>query len=346
MSLPPSIKEAITSRIKILSNMNIAERRIPQDGRIKLRLGKTRAIDIRVNTLPTIFGEGVVLRLLDKSNLQVDLRKLGFTSEGRENFEAAITKPYGMALVTGPTGSGKTTTLYSALNKLNTTNKKILTAEDPIEYNFTGINQLQVKEEVGLTFAEALRAFLRQDPDIIMVGEMRDIETAEIGIKAALTGHFVLSTVHTNDCPSTVGRLLDMGVKPYLIASSLTIIVAQRLLRRICEKCKVSLKDPNPQTLREVGVDPDQLDGVELFQGKGCDNCSGTGFKGRVAVYEMLVFDDDIRKAVAEPNFSEVMLRELALKKNMLTLRQEALRKVLEGTTTIEEVLQKTTVLG
>jgi type IV pilus assembly protein PilB len=346
MSLPPSIKEAITSRIKILSNMNIAERRIPQDGRIKLRLGKTRAIDIRVNTLPTIFGEGVVLRLLDKSNLQVDLRKLGFTAEGRENFEAAITKPYGMALVTGPTGSGKTTTLYSALNKLNTTNKKILTAEDPIEYNFTGINQLQVKEEVGLTFASALRAFLRQDPDIIMVGEMRDLETAEIGIKAALTGHFVLSTVHTNDCSSTVGRLLDIGVKPYLISSALTIIVAQRLLRRICEKCKVPLKNPNPQTLRDVGVDPNQLDGVELFQGKGCDNCSGTGFKGRVAVYEMLVFDDDIRKAVAEPNFSEVMLRELALKKNMLTLRQEALRKVLEGTTTIEEVLQKTTVLG
>jgi type IV pilus assembly protein PilB len=346
MSLPPSIKEAITSRIKILSNMNIAERRVPQDGRIKLRLGKTRAIDIRVNTLPTIFGEGVVLRLLDKSNLQVDLRKLGFTAEGREHFEAAISKPYGMALVTGPTGSGKTTTLYSALNKLNTTNKKILTAEDPIEYNFTGINQLQVKEEVGLTFANALRAFLRQDPDIIMVGEMRDLETAEIGIKAALTGHFVLSTVHTNDCPSTVGRLLDIGVKPYLISSALTIIVAQRLLRRICEKCKVPLKDPNPQTLRDVGVDPNQLDGVELFQGKGCDNCSGTGFKGRVAVYEMLVFDDDIRKAVTEPNFSEVMLREIALKKNMLTLRQEALRKVLEGTTTIEEVLQKTTVLG
>ena len=346
MSLPPSIKEAITSRIKILSNMNIAERRVPQDGRIKLRLGKTRAIDIRVNTLPTIFGEGVVLRLLDKSNLQVDLRKLGFTAEGRENFEAAISKPYGMALVTGPTGSGKTTTLYSALNKLNTTNKKILTAEDPIEYNFTGINQLQVKEEVGLTFANALRAFLRQDPDIIMVGEMRDLETAEIGIKAALTGHFVLSTVHTNDCPSTVGRLLDIGVKPYLISSALTIIVAQRLLRRICEKCKVPLKDPNPQTLRDVGVDPNQLDGVELFQGKGCDNCSGTGFKGRVAVYEMLLFDDDIRRAITEPNFSEVGLRELAVKKNMLTLRQEALRKVLEGTTTIEEVLQKTTVLG
>ena len=203
-----------------------------------------------------------------------------------------------------------------------------------------------MKEEVGLTFAEALRAFLRQDPDIIMVGEMRDLETAEIGIKAALTGHFVLSTVHTNDCPSTVGRLLDIGVKPYLIASSLTIIVAQRLLRRICEKCKVPLKNPNAQTLRDVGVDPNQLDGVELFQGKGCDNCSGTGFKGRIAVYEMLVFDDDIRKAVTDPHFSEVMLRELALKKNMLTLRQEALRKVLEGTTTIEEVLQKTTVLG
>lgn len=346
MSLPPSIKEAITSRIKILSNLDIAERRIPQDGRIKLRLGKTRAIDIRVNTLPTIFGEGVVMRLLDKSNLKVDLTQLGFTGEGLVKFEQAITKPYGMALVTGPTGSGKTTTLYSGINKLNTNNKKILTAEDPIEYNFTGINQLQVKEEIGLTFANALRAFLRQDPDIIMVGEIRDLETAEIAIKAALTGHFVLSTVHTNDCPSTIGRLMDIGLKPYLISSALTIVVAQRLLRRICDKCRVPISDPNPQTLRDLGMDPSQLEGVELFQGKGCDNCSGTGFKGRVAVYEMLSIDDDIRKVITSSNFSEVLVREVALEKGMLTLRQEALRKVIEGTTTIEEVLQKTTVLG
>ncbi|MBW2222111.1 MAG: Flp pilus assembly complex ATPase component TadA, partial [Deltaproteobacteria bacterium] len=346
MSLPPSIKEAITSRIKILSNMNIAERRLPQDGRIKIRLGKTRAVDIRVNTLPTIFGEGVVLRLLDKSNLKVDLTQLGFTNEGLEKFDAAIIKPYGMALVTGPTGSGKTTTLYSALNKLNTTNKKILTVEDPIEYNFTGINQVQVKEDIGLTFASALRAFLRQDPDIIMVGEIRDHETAEISIKAALTGHFVLSTLHTNDCPSTVGRMMDIGVKPYLISSSITIVVAQRLLRCICEKCKIPVKNHDPQILKEVGVDPDQLDGVELYQGKGCDNCSGTGFKGRVAVYEILSFDDDIRKIVASDNFSEITLREVASEKGMLTLRQEALRKVLEGVTTIEEVLHKTTVLG
>jgi len=346
MSLPPSIKEAITSRIKILSNMNIAERRLPQDGRIKIRLGKTRTVDIRVNTLPTIFGEGVVLRLLDKSNLKVDLTQLGFTNEGLEKFDAAIIKPYGMALVTGPTGSGKTTTLYSALNKLNTTNKKILTVEDPIEYNFTGINQVQVKEDIGLTFASALRAFLRQDPDIIMVGEIRDHETAEISIKAALTGHFVLSTLHTNDCPSTVGRMMDIGVKPYLISSSITIVVAQRLLRCICEKCKIPVKNHDPQILKEVGVDPDQLDGVELYQGKGCDNCSGTGFKGRVAVYEILSFDDDIRKIVASDNFSEITLREVASEKGMLTLRQEALRKVLEGVTTIEEVLHKTTVLG
>jgi len=346
MNLPPSIKEAISSRIKILANMDISERRIPQDGRIKLRLGRNRAIDIRVNTLPTIFGEGVVMRLLDKSNLKVDLTQLGFTQEGLNKFESAISKPYGMALVTGPTGSGKTTTLYSGLNKLNTINKKILTAEDPIEYNFTGINQLQVKEEIGLTFASALRAFLRQDPDIIMVGEIRDQETAEIAIKAALTGHFVLSTVHTNDCPSTVGRLMDIGVKPYLIASALTIVVAQRLLRCICEKCSAPVKEPDPQLLRDVGMDPDQLEGVELFQGKGCDNCSGTGFKGRVAVYEILPIDDDMRKLIISPNFSEVNLRELAAEKGMLTLRQEALRKVLEGVTTLEEVLQKTTVLG
>jgi type IV pilus assembly protein PilB len=346
MSLPPSIKEAITSRIKILSNLDIAERRIPQDGRIKLRLGKSRAIDIRVNTLPTIFGEGVVMRLLDKSNLKVDMTQLGFTVEGLEKFETAVTKPYGMALVTGPTGSGKTTTLYSALNKLNTTNKKIITAEDPIEYNFTGINQVQVKEDVGLTFANALRAFLRQDPDIIMVGEIRDLETAEISIKAALTGHFVLSTVHTNDCPSTIGRLMDIGVKPYLISSALTVVVAQRLLRCICEKCKTPVKSHNPQLLKDVGVDPDQLEGVELYQGKGCDNCSGTGFKGRVAVYEILLLDDDIRKLIASDKFSEIMLREVASEKGMLSLRQEALRKVLEGATTVEEVLQKTTVLG
>jgi type IV pilus assembly protein PilB len=346
MSLPTSIKEAITSRIKILSNLDIAERRIPQDGRIKLRLGKTRAIDIRVNTLPTIFGEGVVLRILDKSNLKVDMTQLGFTDEGLKSFQTAITKPYGMCLVTGPTGSGKTTTLYSALNKLNTTNKKILTAEDPIEYNFTGINQLQVKEEVGLTFANALRAFLRQDPDIIMVGEIRDLETAEIAIKAALTGHFVLSTLHTNDCPSTVGRMMDVGVKPYLISSALTVIVAQRLLRRICENCKIQVETPDQQALKEVGIDPNQLEGVELYRGKGCKECSGTGFKGRVAVYEILSFDDDIRKAVNSEKFSEVMLREVAKEKGMLNLRQEGLRKAIEGVTTIEEVLQKTIVLG
>jgi len=282
MSLPPTIKEAVTSRIKILSNLDIAERRIPQDGRIKLKLGKSRSIDIRVNTLPTVFGEGVVMRLLDKSNLQVDMTKLGFTPEGLKKFNASISKPYGMCLVTGPTGSGKTTTLYSALHKLNTTNKKILTAEDPVEYNFTGINQVQVKEDVGLTFASSLRAFLRQDPDIIMVGEIRDLETAEIAIKAALTGHFVLSTLHTNDCPSTIGRMLDIGVKPFLISSAVTVVVAQRLLRRICDKCKIPMKNPDPQALKEVGIDPSQLDGVELYQGKGCDSCSGTGFRGRL----------------------------------------------------------------
>ena len=346
ISLPPSIKDAVTSRIKILANMNIAERRKPQDGRIKIRLGKTRDIDLRVNTLPTIFGECIVLRILDKSNLNVDLTQLGFTPEGLEKFETSITKPYGMALVTGPTGSGKTTTLYSALHKLNTPNKKILTAEDPIEYNFTGIHQVQVKEEVELDFANCLRAFLRQDPDIIMVGEIRDSETAEIAIKSALTGHYVLSTLHTNDCPSTVGRLLDIGIKPYLISSALTIVVAQRLLRRICEKCKIPDTNPNPQLLGEVGMDPAQLDGAEFYRGKGCKECSGTGFKGRIAVYEILVFDDDIRNVVTSSNFSEVLLREVSREKGMLSLRQEGLRKVFQGITTIEEVLQKTLVLG
>jgi type IV pilus assembly protein PilB len=344
MSLPPSIKNAITSRIKILAHMNIAERRKPQDGRIKLRLGKNKVIDLRVNALPTIFGECIVLRILDKTNLSVDLTKLGFTAEGLEKFEASITKPNGMALVTGPTGSGKTTTLYSALQKLNTSNQKILTAEDPIEYNFTGIHQVQVKEEVDLTFASCLRAFLRQDPDVIMVGEIRDLETAEIAIKAALTGHYVLSTLHTNDCPSTVGRLLDLGIKPYLIASALTIVVAQRLLRRICEKCKTPFANPDSQLLKGVKKELDQLDGMELYQGKGCEACAGTGYKGRVAVYEILVIDDDIREIVASRDFSEVSLREVAREKGMLSLRQEGLRRVREGVTTIEEVLRKTLV--
>jgi type IV pilus assembly protein PilB len=344
MSLPPSIKDAITSRIKILAHMNIAERRKPQDGRIKLRLGKNRVIDLRVNTLPTIFGECIVLRILDKTNLNVDLTKLGFTPEGLEKFEASITKPYGMALVTGPTGSGKTTTLYSALQKLNTNNQKILTAEDPIEYNFTGIHQVQVKEEVDLTFASCLRAFLRQDPDVIMVGEIRDLETAEIAIKAALTGHYVLSTLHTNDCPSTVGRLLDLGIKPYLIASALTIVVAQRLLRRICEKCKIPFTNSDSQLLKGVKKELDQLDGMVLYRGKGCEACAGTGYKGRVAVYEILVIDDAVREIVASRDFSEVSLREVAREKGMLSLRQEGLKRVHEGVTTIEEVLRKTLV--
>ena len=346
MSLPPSIKDAITSRIKILSHMDIAERRIPQDGRIQLRLGKNRVIDLRVNALPTNAGECIVLRILDKSNLNVDLTRLGFTSEGLDKFETAITKPHGMALVTGPTGSGKTTTLYSALQKLNTTNQKILTAEDPVEYNFAGIHQVQIKEEIGLAFASCLRAFLRQDPDVIMVGEIRDLETAEIAIKAALTGHYVLSTLHTNDCPSTIGRLLDLGIKPYLISSALTIVLAQRLLRRICEKCKIPSKDPNPQLLKEVEKELDQSDGVELYRGEGCEECAGTGFKGRVAVYEILVVDDEIRKIIASGDFSEISLREFAREKGMLSLRQEGLRRALEGITTIEEVLRKTLVQG
>jgi type IV pilus assembly protein PilB len=346
MNLPTSLKGAITSRIKILANLNIAERRLPQDGRIMLRLGKTKTIDIRVNTTPTIFGEGVVLRILDKSHITHDLTQLGFTPKGLKIFEEAITKPYGMALVTGPTGSGKTTTLYAALNKLNTINKKILTVEDPIEYNFVGINQIQAKEEIGLTFAHALRGFLRQDPDIIMVGEIRDLETAKIAFKAALTGHFVLSTLHTNDCSSSVGRLMDIGIRPFLPSSALTIVVAQRLLRRICERCKTPIANPDTQLLKKMGMDSDQLDSIELYQGKGCKECSDTGFKGRVAVYEILEFDDDIREAVSSKRYSEIMLRKVVREKEILSLRQEGLKKILDGVTTIEEVLQKTLVLG
>ncbi|MBI2876345.1 MAG: type IV-A pilus assembly ATPase PilB, partial [Candidatus Tectomicrobia bacterium] len=341
MSLPPAIKNALVSRIKILARLDIAERRVPQDGRIKLKVGANRSIDFRVSTLPTLFGEGIVMRLLDKSSLRIDMTQLGFTRVGMERFQRAVHRPYGMVLVTGPTGSGKTTTLYSALSTLNTPDRKILTAEDPVEYNFPGINQVQIRDEVGLTFASALRAFLRQDPDIIMVGEIRDEETAEIAIKAALTGHMVLSTLHTNDCPATVTRLIDIGIKPYLVSAALSLVVSQRLLRRICSKCKEPVRKIGRDMLERVGFSPNDFATLKIYQGAGCDHCSGTGYKGRVAVYEVLEVTDEIRDFILT-NPAENQLRAFALERGMTTLRQEGLEKIREGMTTVEEVLQRT----
>ncbi|MBI1987898.1 MAG: type IV-A pilus assembly ATPase PilB [Nitrospinae bacterium] len=341
MSLPPAIKSALVSRIKILAKLDISERRVPQDGRIKLKIGATRSIDFRVSTLPTLFGEAIVMRLLDKSSLRMDLMQLGFTRGGLDKFLRAINRPYGMVLVTGPTGSGKTTTLYSALSTLNTFDRKILTAEDPVEYNFQGINQVQIREEVGLTFASALRAFLRQDPDIIMVGEIRDEETAEIAVKAALTGHMLLSTLHTNDCPATITRLIDIGIKPYLVAAALSLVVSQRLLRRICPKCKEPVKKISREILGRVGFSPNEFATLKIFQGAGCEHCSGTGYKGRVAVYEVLEVTDEIRDFLLS-NPSENQLRAFAFDRGMTTLRQEGIEKIKEGMTTVEEVLQRT----
>jgi len=339
-TLPTKIKNALTSRIKIMSKLDIAERRLPQDGRIKLKLGKDREIDFRVSTLPCLFGEKVVLRLLDKSNLQIDLTKLGFEPEQLQEFMDAISKPYGMILVTGPTGSGKTTTLYSALNHLNKTDVNIMTAEDPVEYNFMGINQVQIKEEIGLTFAQALRSFLRQDPDIIMVGEIRDFETAEIAVKAALTGHLVLSTLHTNDAPSTITRLLNMGIEPFLVSSSVILILAQRLCRRICQKCKTEEHVP-PQALVKLGFSEEEAKTIKVFKGKGCPACNGKGYKGRIALYEVMPIKDEIKDLILE-GASAGELKKAAIKLGMKTLRMSGLTKIKEGITTIEEVLRVT----
>ena len=341
LNLPIQIKSAIVSRLKIMAKLNISERRIPQDGRIKLKLGKTKAVDFRVSVLPTLFGESIVLRLLDKSSLNVDLTRLGFTKEGLDKLYRAIKRPYGMILVTGPTGSGKTTTLYSALNVINTVDRKILTAEDPVEYNFPGICQVHIREEIGMTFANALRSFLRQDPDVIMVGEIRDLETAEIAIKAALTGHLVFSTLHTNDCPSTISRLIDIGIPNYMIASAVSLILAQRLLRRICEKCKTPLEKVSSRLLEEAGFDRSEYLTLKLFYGKGCPACAGTGYKGRVAVYEMMEMTEELNQAILA-NVSESQLRKIAIKEGMKTLRQEALQKTREGLTTLDEILKKT----
>ena len=346
LNLPIQIKNALTSRFKILSNLNIAERRVPQDGRIKMRLGKNRSVDFRVSILPTLFGESIVLRILDKGNLNVDLTKLGFTVEGFAKFQKAIKQPFGLILVTGPTGSGKTTTLYSAINSLNSVDTKILTAEDPVEFNFPGINQVLVRNEVGMTFAAALKSFLRQDPEIILVGEIRDAETAEIAIKAAMTGHLVFSTLHTNDCPSTVGRIIDIGIPGYMVSSALTMVVAQRLLRRICANCIE--EDPNAKKdkkfLIEAGFNEDEIDDVKISRGKGCPKCNGKGYKGRVAVYEIMEVTEEVKKAITA-QVPEDQLRKTAIKAGMLTLRQDAIQKVREGTTTMDEVIKNTVMV-
>ncbi|MCK6527354.1 type IV-A pilus assembly ATPase PilB [Myxococcota bacterium] len=340
MKPPVKLKHAITSRLKIMSSLDIAERRLPQDGRIKLKLGKNKEMDFRVNVLPTIWGEKVCLRLLDKSNLQLDMTKLGFEEKTLETFKKAVHQPYGMILITGPTGSGKTTTLYSVLSELNKSTHNISTAEDPVEYNLFGINQVQMHDDIGLNFASALRAFLRQDPDIILVGEIRDFETAEIGIKAALTGHLVLSTLHTNDAPSSVSRLLNMGIEPFLVASSVLLIGAQRLMRRVCADCKAPIEVP-PQALIDLGVHPDEVDTYVVQQGSGCRTCNNTGYKGRVAVYEIMVMSEELREYVLN-GASTLELKREAARQGMKTLRMSALTKLKEGMTTIEEVVRCT----
>jgi type IV pilus assembly protein PilB len=341
MSPPLRLKNPLVSRLKVMAGLDIAERRLTQDGRIKLKMGVGGELDIRVSILPTLFGEKVVMRLLDKSNLQLDMSKLGFDPPTLKNFLEAIHKPYGMILITGPTGSGKSTTLYSALSELNKPDVNISTAEDPVEYNLVGINQVQVREQIGLTFAAALRSFLRQDPDIIMVGEVRDLETAQIAVKAALTGHLVLSTLHTNDAPSTVDRLINMGVETFLLISSINIIAAQRLVRRICEKCKESA-EVSPEILINLGVDSAEVGtGFSTFHGRGCANCNGTGYRGRLAIYEVMVMHEVLKELILR-NASVVELKREAVKQGMSTLRMSALQKVREGLTTIEETVRVT----
>lgn len=340
MRPPLKLRNAIVSRIKIMSNLDIAERRLPQDGRIKLKLGHGREMDFRVSVLPCLFGEKVVMRLLDKSNLQLDMTKLGFEPRALTDFKEAIHRPYGMVLVTGPTGSGKTTTLYSALSELNTVTENISTAEDPVEFNLMGINQVQMHDAIGLNFAAALRSFLRQDPDIIMVGEIRDFETAEIAVKSALTGHMVLSTLHTNDAPSTISRLLNMGIEPFLVTSSVNLILAQRLARKLCPFCrKQAVVDA--ETLRNAQVPEDKIATAQVYEpGAGCDKCNN-GFKGRIALYEVMVFGEELRNAVLQ-GWSTAELKAEAIRLGMQTLRMAGINKVLEGTTSLTEVCRVT----
>ena len=339
MKPPMKLRNAILSRLKIMSELDIAERRLPQDGRIKLKMGRGKEMDFRVSVLPTLYGEKIVLRLLDKSNLQLDMTKLGFEQPQLDVFQNSIHQPFGMVLVTGPTGSGKTTTLYSALSELNKISENLSTAEDPVEFNLTGINQVQMHEEIGLNFAAALRSFLRQDPDIIMVGEIRDFETAEIAVKAALTGHMVLSTLHTNDAPSTVNRLLNMGVEPFLVASSVNCIVAQRLARCVCEECKENDPEVTTEALVEAGFIDDDAKAVVPVKGRGCRLCSDTGFKGRLAVYEVMQLREELKDFVLN-GASALELKREATRLGMKTLRQSALTKLAEGVTTLGEVFR------
>ncbi len=343
MRPPMKLKEAIASRLKIMAKLDIAEKRLPQDGRIKIKTrsgGKVKDLDFRVSSLPTIFGEKLVMRLLDKDKLMLDMTKLGFEPDPLRRFEQAIFRPYGMVLVTGPTGSGKTNTLYSALSRINSPETNIMTAEDPVEFNLEGINQVQVKEQIGLNFAAAMRSFLRQDPNIILVGEIRDFETAEVAIKAAMTGHLVLSTLHTNDAPSSVNRLMNMGVEPFLVASSVHLVVAQRLVRCICSSCKEAIKVP-PQSLVNLGFTPEEAQTMQLFKGRGCERCSSTGYKGRIGLFEVMEVDDEIRDLVLS-GASAYELRERALQNEMISLRQSGLQKIRDGITTIEEVVRET----
>ena len=339
MSPPFKFKAAIISRLKIMAELDIAERRVPQDGRIKIKV-QNRTIDLRVSSLPTIFGEKIVMRILDKGNLNIDLEKLGFEPASMKEFVGAIENPYGMVLVTGPTGSGKTTTLYSALSRVNTPEVNVITAEDPVEYNLDGINQVLVHEDVGLTFAAALKAFLRQDPNIIMVGEIRDLETGSIAIKAALTGHLVLSTLHTNDAPSTVTRLIDMGLEPFNVAAAINLVTAQRLVRRICTNCRVETTYP-PEHLEAARLTPEQLQSLKFYKGRGCDACNGSGYRGRQGLYEVMAMSPALRRMIMH-GASTDELREQALKEGMLTLRMDGLLKVSRGITTLEEVIKET----
>jgi type IV pilus assembly protein PilB len=341
MTPPQRLKNAMISRIKVMANLDIAERRLTQDGRIKLKSSQGQELDLRVSVLPTLFGEKIVMRLLDKSNLQLDMAKLGFDTQNLKDFKEAIYKPYGMILITGPTGSGKSTTLYSALSELNKADVNISTAEDPVEYSILGVNQVQVRDEIGLNFASCLRSFLRQDPDIIMVGEVRDLETAQIAVKAALTGHLVLSTLHTNDAPSTVDRLINMGVESFLLTSSINLIVAQRLVRKICGNCKTPV-EVSSEILINIGVDPAEVSsGFPTFRGQGCPNCNQTGYKGRIAIYEVMVMHDALKEIILR-GVSAADLKREAVKLGMSTLRLSAIKKVRDGLTTIEETVRVT----
>lgn len=343
MTPPLSQKDAVTSRIKIMARLDISEKRLPQDGRMKIRLtreGRVGDLDLRVSVLPTLHGEKVVLRLLDRDRLMLDMTRLGFEPDSLRRFESAILKPYGMVLVTGPTGSGKTSTLYSSITRLNRMETNILTAEDPVEFNLPGINQVQVKEQIGLTFATALRAFLRQDPNIVLVGEVRDLETAEIAIKAALTGHLVLSTLHTNDAASTVSRLTNMGVEPFLVATSVHLICAQRLVRRICRQCRQAAEPP-VESLIDAGFDPSEAARIPTYRGRGCDACNHTGYKGRVGLFEVMEIGDGLRDLILRGG-TATQLKRMAIRDGMITLRASGLQKIRDGVTTLEEILRET----